>query len=195
MILVVGNVTKDVYLNLDSRSEHFETDANHTAWLDLSFDSSTHHFFNRFSSLGGASISSEVLSNFGLDNSIAGLDGSSDKKAAFHRYILVADNGVSYLSPSNTPFSNFTAPETAPDYIYIDRSAHLSSTTVEQIADYLNNHTNTKLVIYLHDKNKNELSPLLPLANLVFIENHPLNAGDSYAPDLTEFSSKISAPE
>jgi fructose-bisphosphate aldolase class I len=194
MILVVGNVTKDVYLNLDSRSEHFETDANHTAWLDLSFDSSTHHFFNRFSSLGGASISSEVLSNFGLDNSIAGLDGSSDKKAAFYRYILVADNGVSYLSPSDTPFSNFTAPETAPDYIYIDRSAHLSSTTVEQITDYLNNHTNTKLVIYLHDKNKDELSPLLPLANLVFIENHPLNAGDSYAPDLAEFASKISAP-
>ena len=194
MILVVGNVTKDVYLNLDSRSEHFETDANHTAWLDFSFDSSTHHFFNRFSSLGGASISSEVLSNFGLDNSIAGLDGSSDKKVAFHRYILVADNGVSYLSPSNTPPTNFIAPETAPDYIYIDRSANLSNVTVEQIVDYLNNHTNTKLVIYLHDKSKDELSPLLPLANLVFIENHPLNAGDSYAPDSAEFASKISAP-
>ena len=194
MILIVGNVTKDVYLNLDSRSEHYETDANHVAWLDFSFDSSTHRFFNRFSSFGGAAISSEVLSNFGLDNSISRPDGPSHQNADFYRYVLVADNGVSYLSPSDTPYTNFIPPETTPDYIYIDRSAHLSSATITQITDYLKNHENTKLVIYLHNKNQQILSPLLQHASLVFTENHPLNAGESYAPESVNIASTINVP-
>ena len=60
-ILVVGNVLKDVYLNLDSRTEKFETDKSGTAWLDFSFNASEHHFFNRGSSFGGAAITLEVF--------------------------------------------------------------------------------------------------------------------------------------
>ena len=65
-ILVVGNVLKDVYLNLDSRLEHFETDKNATKWLDISFDASEHHYFNRHSSFGGATVSLEVLQKMGI---------------------------------------------------------------------------------------------------------------------------------
>ena len=62
-ILIVGNVLKDVYLNLDSRTEHFETDDDGTKWLDFSFDASRHHYFSRTSSFGGAAVSLEVLQN------------------------------------------------------------------------------------------------------------------------------------
>ena len=36
-VLIVGNVLKDVYLRLDNRKNHFETDQNKVAWLDLAF--------------------------------------------------------------------------------------------------------------------------------------------------------------
>ena len=71
-ILVVGNVLKDVYLNIDSRSERLETDKDNTKWLDISFDASEHHFFNRNSSLGGAAISLEVLQKMDLPTTISG---------------------------------------------------------------------------------------------------------------------------
>ena len=41
-ILVVGNVIKDTYLNLDTRTEQLETDSHNTPWLDISFDASEH---------------------------------------------------------------------------------------------------------------------------------------------------------
>ena len=69
-ILVVGNVIKDVYLNLDSRTEPFETDQNGIKWLDFGFNASEHHFFNRNSSLGGAAVSLEVLEKIGLKTAI-----------------------------------------------------------------------------------------------------------------------------
>ena len=56
-ILVVGNVLKDVYLNLDGRTEKFEIDRAGVDWLDLSFDASEHFFFNRGCSFGGAATS------------------------------------------------------------------------------------------------------------------------------------------
>ena len=71
-ILVVGNVLKDVYLNLDNRTESFEVDKHNTKWLDISFDASEHHFFSREASLGGAAVTLEVLSKIGLKTTITG---------------------------------------------------------------------------------------------------------------------------
>ena len=65
-ILLVGNILKDVYLNLDSRTETFETDQDNTKWLDIGFNTSEHHFFNRESNFGGSAISLEVLKKMGL---------------------------------------------------------------------------------------------------------------------------------
>ena len=65
-ILVVGNILKDVYLNIDTRKENLETDSRNIKWLDVSFDASEHRFFNRESSLGGAAITLEVLEKWGL---------------------------------------------------------------------------------------------------------------------------------
>ena len=43
-ILVVGNILKDVYLNIDTRKENLETDSRNIKWLDVSFDASEHRF-------------------------------------------------------------------------------------------------------------------------------------------------------
>ena len=36
-ILIVGNVLKDVYLNLDTLENNFEIDKNGVSWLDVNF--------------------------------------------------------------------------------------------------------------------------------------------------------------
>ena len=94
-ILIVGNITKDVYLRLDNRKNHFETDQNHIKWLDLAFDGTSHRYYSRVSIYGGTSISLEVLSRFGLnaeisDASATFIDGNfttTDDKVVF-RYFL-----------------------------------------------------------------------------------------------------------
>ena len=73
-ILVVGNVIKDVYLNLDSRTENFETDKNHIKWLNLAFNAEEHFFFNRNSNYGGAAVTLEVLSRLNLPAIITNSD-------------------------------------------------------------------------------------------------------------------------
>ena len=72
-ILIVGNILKDVYLNLDTRTENFETDQHGTKWLDFSFNASEHHFYNRHSSLGGAAVTLEVLQKLGLEGEYEGI--------------------------------------------------------------------------------------------------------------------------
>ena len=58
-ILIVGNLTKDVYLQLDNHHNHFESDENGVSWLDLAFNGSSHRFFSRTSIYGGAAASFE----------------------------------------------------------------------------------------------------------------------------------------
>ena len=173
-ILIVGNVLKDVYLNLDSRLEHFETDKNATKWLDISFDASEHHYFNRHSSFGGATVSLEVLQKMGISAEISDSDFSfaedgptKNTPPESYRYILISDDGVSYLTSSNFKKTTFTPPTTPVDYLYIDRSAHLSEASINQIESYLNNNPDTKLIIYLKDP---ILNNLIPYAHLVFSE-------------------------
>ena len=190
-ILIVGNVLKDVYLNLDTRTEKFETDKHDTSWLDLSFDASEHHFFNRDSSLGGAAVSLEVLSKLGLTATITGSslqlteDGlSKNDDNVTHRYILIADNGISYLAPTNYQTTTFATPSDAYDYLYVDRSAELDGPAANKIAAYLDISPNTKLILYARHFDNPHLNSLLPRANLIFCENHRGNTEPSQAPAL-----------
>ncbi len=193
-ILIVGNVLKDVYLNLDSRTELFEEDSAGHDWLNVGFDASDHHFFSRASSFGGAAVSLEVLQKMGLSATITGssldfneneptldapkstavstsADVSADNtsRASAYRYILTSDSGVSYFVPSKNPETTFTAPNGPVNYLYIDRSAHLTPSTIDQINSYLDYSKDTTLILYV--KNEAETpSSLLKRAGLVFIE-------------------------
>ena len=178
MITIVGNVLKDVYLNLDSRTEKFETDKHGTKWLDLAFNASEHQFFSRNSSFGGAAISMEVLGNLGIQSTITNSDLQftddgivSNKPAASYRYLLIADEGISYLTPTTHAITEFTPPTESYDYLYIDRSAHIDSTSSSKISAHLDISVGTKLVIYLQNFDNPHLTKLIPRASLVFYEN------------------------
>ena len=179
-ILIVGNVLKDVYLNLDSRTELFEQDSEGHDWLNIGFNASDHHFFNRTSSFGGAAVSLEVLQKMGLSASIAGcsLDFKNDDSVynptnmSAYRYILTSDSGVSYLVPSKNPETTFITPESPADYLYIDRSANLTPSIIDRITAYLDYSKNTTLILYVKDQEKAPTS-LLKRAGLVFIEEKP----------------------
>ena len=167
-ILIVGNVLKDVYLNLDTR-KNFELDRANVNWLDLSFDASMHHYFSRTSSFGGASVTQDVLKNLGLDATIANYDKT---EPPIYRYILVADGGVTYFVPENKKPTTFTPPVSTLDYIFVDRSAEITNETVENIKKYLEFSTTTKLVVYVKDSLNPATSSLLNFADLAFVENN-----------------------
>ena len=194
-ILIVGSVLKDVYLNLDSRTENLETDKNGVSWLDISFNASEHHFFNRSPSLGGAAVTMEVLGKLGLNASISNYDMSfsdeglvSNSKTEIYRYILIADGQVSYFSPSNYKNTLFTAPTEHYDYLFIDRSAILTPETVSSIQQFLDSNPSTKLILYYKNPNRAVLNSLVSKASLIFTE---INASKSteFPPDKTIFLS------
>ena len=177
MILIVGNVLKDVYLNLDTKNEPFETDKNGTKWLDFSFNASEHHFFNRHSSFGGAAVSLEVLQKLGLSATITDSDFSFDEggptkstPADSYRYILISDDGVSYLTPNKLQITEFIAPNSSVDYIYIDRSANLPKSATDKLLNYLENHPSTKLILYIKDLKIEHVNTLKNHASLIFSE-------------------------
>ncbi len=174
----MGNILKDVYLNLDFRTEKLETDRRGAEWLDLCFDASSHHFFHRESSFGGAAVSLEVLQQLGLDVKISDsrLDFSDDDRsvpASNYRYVLVSETGVSYLTPTDPALTVFKSPAEAVDYLFIDRSAVLSAPVINQILAYLDLSPETKLVCYLKDPENRELKPLIQRASLIFAEREP----------------------
>ncbi|MBR2994385.1 fructose-bisphosphate aldolase class I [Candidatus Saccharibacteria bacterium] len=177
-ILIVGNILNDIYLNLDTRSEHLETDKNHVKWLNISFDASEHHFFSKNASLGGAAVTLEVLTKLGLyakiNNSNLSFtdDGPSvDTQTIASRFILIADENISYIAPSTFKTTSFIAPKDDYDYLYIDRSATLNQKTASSILSYLDNSPNTRLIIYVRNPHESYLGPLLSRAELVFCEN------------------------
>ncbi len=167
-ILIVGNVLKDVYLNLDTRND-FESGKDGVNWLDVSFDASMHHYFNRTSSFGGASVTLDVLANLGLNATIVNHDKA---EPPIYRYILVADGGVTYFVPENKKSTTFTPPASTMDYIYVDRSAEITDETAKNIKKYLEFSTTTKLVVYVRDSLNPAVSSLLESANLAFVENN-----------------------
>lgn len=178
-IIVVGNVLKDVYLNLDTRTEYLERDKHNVQWLDIGFNASEHHFFNRNSSLGGAAISLEVLSKMGLPATISGShlqlykEGLSQEffPEATHRYILIANEYSSYFVPSKYKTTEFSPPSEPVDYIFVDRSAELTADATAKIHAYLDISQKTKLVIYVRNSENPHLNSLIPRAALVFLEN------------------------
>ena len=178
-ILVVGNVMKDVYLNLDARTENFETDAEGVKWLNVRFDTTDHHFFRRNSSFGGAVISLEVLRKMGLDAKISGSNigfenGSvvSPETPGVYRYILVADDQqITYFTPSDLHVTEFSEPDETVGYIYIDRSVELTEQVATKIENYLDKFPDTKLVIYLKKTEQFHERRLVGRADLVFAED------------------------
>ena len=193
-ILIVGNVLKDVYLNLDDRTENFESDKNHTKWLNLGFNASEHHFFNRTSSLGGAAISLEILTKMGLSASVSDFnltladdELTTNEPPATYRYILTADEQISYFTPSNFKTTTFSPPAEPVDCLYIDRSANLNKEATDRINAYLDISSTTRLILYIKDFGNNSLNSLIPRADLIFYEktaNSPQNAiFDNIAPE------------
>lgn len=176
-ILIVGNVLKDVYLNFDSRTADFEIDRHNVKWLNVGFNASEHFFYSRHSSLGGAAVTLDVLKKMGIEARISAskLKLEEDDKgieAAFYRYILVSDEGVSYLAPIQTTDSLFASPINPVDYIFVDRSAHLSQKVAEKIASFLDEHRETKFVAYVKKNNKDPyLKELTNRADLLFVES------------------------
>lgn len=176
-ILIVGNVTKDIYLRLDNRKNHFETDQNHIRWLDLAFDGTSHRYFSRVSIYGGASVSLEVFSRFGLQTSISDtpatfLNGeflTNDSNVVF-RYILCQDDTVSYLAPSDIRETTWQIPTENPEWVYLDRSANISPKLSEQVLEYLNLNQEVKLAIFINrhsNQNASYIQDLVKRANLV----------------------------
>lgn len=179
-ILIVGNITKDVYLRLDNRRNSFELDQNDVNWLDLSFDGSTHNFYSRVSIYGGASISLEVFSRFNIEANICGasasfLDGQFIAKDAdtIYRYILCKDENATYLSPSEENASHWRTPEQKPSWIFIDRSANIDARLSEQILSYLEENSDIKLAVFIasnHNQNTKFIQDLAKRADLVFAD-------------------------
>ncbi len=182
-ILIVGNVTKDVYLRLDNRVNNFETDQNGIKWLDLSFDNSHFNYYSRVSIYGGASISLEVLSRFGLNASISGtpatfLDGQFIAKDIHttYRYILCQDENTSHLEPSEEVYTSWQVPTINPDWIYLDSSAVISPKLASELLDYLNLSRNTKLALFVGrhaNQNTSHIKDLIARADLI-INSVPL---------------------
>ena len=182
-ILIVGNVTKDVYLRLDERSNRFESDQDGIDWLDLRFDGSNHNYYSRISIYGGASISLEVFSRFGLNANIVGtpatfLDGQFIAKDVHttYRYILCKDNETCRLNPSEAVNTVWEAPENSPDWIYVDSSAVISPKLVTSICDYLNLSRSTRLAVFISKKTNQSASHIRELTDRAdfIISNTPL---------------------
>ena len=171
-VAIIGNVTKDIYLRLDNRLNKFEEDEHHVKWLDFSFDGSSHNYYSRVAIYGGASISLEVLSRFGLDAEISGasatfLDGQFVAKdsATVYRYILCQDTNVSYISPSQHHETTWRIPKSeAPEWIYIDRSANITPRLVSEILGYIDIEPSCKIALFLGDNTNQYANHIRELA-------------------------------
>ena len=185
-ILIVGNVLKDVYLSIDSRTENLETDKNGTKWLDLSFDASTHNYFHRISSFGGSAVSLEVFHNFGLDAAIINSDFTFDESrqnplASAYRYILTSEDSVSYIVPTTPAETVFEAPSVIPDYLFIDRSAEINEETSKKIQKFLAENPSVRLILYLKNNQNPNLNQLITHSALIFAEQNSTNISTEFS--------------
>ncbi len=189
-VVIIGNITKDVYLRLDGRNNSFEEDANGVNWLDLAFNGGHHDYFSRVSIYGGASISLEVLSRFGLHANISNapasfIDGQFVTKDAYvsYRYILCQNESTCHLCPSEPLFTKWEVPSDSPDWIYIDSSAIITPKLSSEILNYLSLSKRTKLAFYVGkstNPNTTHIQELITRADFV-ISNIKLKNRNDYA--------------
>lgn len=179
-VLIVGNVTKDVYLRYDNRKNNFEIDQNKTPWLDLAFDGSAYKYYSRAAIYGGASISLEIFSRFGLKASISNtpatfLDGQFIAKEVntTYRYILCQDENVAYLTPSEKVRTTWKIPDHNPDWIYIDRSATITPLVAEEILGFVNLSQSTRLALFIGEHSNqysNHMRALIERADMIITD-------------------------
>lgn len=179
-VLIVGNVTKDVYLRYDNRKNNFEIDQNNTPWLDLAFDGSAYKYYSRAAIYGGASISLEIFSRFGLKASISNtpatfLDGQFIAKEVntTYRYILCQDENVAYLTPSEKARTTWKIPDHNPDWIYIDRSATITPLVAEEILGFVNLSQSTRLALFIGEHSNqysNHMRALIERADIIITD-------------------------
>lgn len=179
-VLIVGNVTKDVYLRYDNRKNNFETDQDGTKWLDLAFNGSAYKYYSRVSIYGGASISLEVFSRFGINANISNtpatfLDGQFIAKEidTTYRYILCQDENVAYLTPSDKARTSWKIPDHNPDWIYIDRSAIISPQVAEEILGFVNLSQSTRLALFIGEHSNqysNHMRELIERADIIITD-------------------------
>lgn len=201
-ILIVGNVTKDVYLRLDGTQNGFERDQNNVGWLDFAFDGSSHHFFSRVGIFGGAAISYEVLSRFDVETEISGtpvsfLSGQIIVKypPTTYRYMLCQDENISYLTPSTRMSTVWKAPDTPPKWIYIDRSAVMTPEVSQQIMTYLDNFPTVRLAVFVSkhsNKQMDFMKDLILRATLLFTDTELETDRSVFriSPDYIEFGGR-----
>lgn len=177
-ILIVGNVIKDVYLNLDARENTFEKDDKGVQWMNLPFDGSGHPFFSRTSVFGGAAVTDEVFKNLGIEAKIINPDAPRA-----YRYILSSGDGITYFIPSNRFDTKWVAPtDGVIDWIFVDRSAEITNDLVDKIKNYIGLTGKTRLASFVcakreevrDDSEPNSVAfseaqkELIRLSNLVF---------------------------
>ena len=175
-ILIVGNIIKDVYLNLDKKENHFETDESGTPWMDVAFDGGHHSYFSRTSVFGGANVTLEVFKNLGLDAAVSRPE--DEKLADSYRYILNADDKISYFVPSERKITKFIAPNNPVDWIFVDRSAEIDGELVSKIKNYIGL-THAKLAFFAATKKYDEMQAetrsaareLVRISNIVFSDD------------------------
>ena len=175
-ILIVGNVIKDVYLNLDRKQNNFEVDENGTPWMDMAFNGEDHKYFSRTSVFGGANVTLEVFKKLGLDASLSRPNGET--MADSYRYILNAEDKISYFVPSERKVTKFIAPNNPVDWIFVDRSAEIDEELVFKIKNYIGL-THAKLAFFAATRKYDEMPAetrsvareLVRISNVVFSDD------------------------
>lgn len=182
-VLIIGNLIKDVYLNLNPLKTPTELDQNNHQHIDLAFSGNTINYSSRNSFYGGSAIIAEILTNFSQKPTL--LDATFDSKFENfipkksdpdYRYILTLDGNISYFSPENRSISTWQVPTIPPDWIFIDFSAHLTPEITNSILGFLNLSTNTKLAVCVDRNTPPSIQKLAKSADLIFTNNPDFHA-------------------
>jgi hypothetical protein len=156
-IYTVGNITKDVYLKLDSRTRQTHKDDDGVPWLDVAFDGGKLEYSRRQSTFGGSAVSVDVFKRFGLDPGVSGshlvfrddYDLSAESRLGqIYRYILVSGDRPVVLVPSGTELTVWERPKTPPKVIYLDRTCRLNLYQRSDLVAYLEENQRVGLALW-----------------------------------------------
>lgn len=177
-ILIIGNVIKDIYLQMDERSERFERDEAGVSWMNLGFDGSSHRFFHRSSIFGGAAVSLEVLHNLDIEAEIMGAPKAEGLNSIFeqvkareYRYILTRGDEVCYFVESARPMTKWVDPVEEPNWILVDRSTVANDKLVNRLSEYLSEHKKVRLAVHANKDGTRAAMRLVQMADILFTED------------------------